>query len=116
MNKKDSSAEDTLCGRPIERVPEEITISHGFPAPGVVIGAVMVDRAREQIGPVIEADAIVETLPRKLNFFWGIGASCRGGIVAGSHTYEAPIKRRGAPQPATRPQAGSGNRKTGHPP
>jgi formylmethanofuran dehydrogenase subunit E len=62
MNKKDSSVEDTLCGRPIERVLEEITNFHGFPAPGVVIGAVMVDLAREQIGPGIEADAIVETL------------------------------------------------------
>ena len=54
--------EDTLCGRPIERVLEETTNFHGFPAPGVVIGAVMVDLAREQIGPGIEADAIVETL------------------------------------------------------
>jgi len=62
MHKKDSSAEDTLCGRPIERVLEEITNFHGFPAPGVVIGAVMVDWARERIGPGIEADAIVETL------------------------------------------------------
>ncbi|TFG43950.1 MAG: tRNA CCA-pyrophosphorylase [Syntrophobacterales bacterium] len=62
MNKKDSSVEDTLCGRPIERVLEETTNFHGFPAPGVVIGAVMVDLAREQIGPGIEADAIVETL------------------------------------------------------
>ncbi len=62
MNKKDSRVEDTLCGRPIERVLEEITNFHGFPAPGVVIGAVMVDWAREQIGPGIEADAIVETL------------------------------------------------------
>jgi len=61
MDKKSSASGDLLCGRPIERVLEEITNFHGFPAPGVVIGAVMVDWAREHIG-TIEADAIVETL------------------------------------------------------
>jgi len=53
---------DRLCGRPVEQVLEDITAFHGFPAPGVVIGAVMVDWARERIGTGIEADAIVETL------------------------------------------------------
>ena len=62
MKEKPNTSEDTLCGRPVERVLAEITNFHGFPAPGVVIGAVMVDLAREQIGPGIEADAIVETL------------------------------------------------------
>jgi len=62
MKEKPNTSEDTLCGRPVERVLAEITNFHGFPAPGVVIGAVMVDWAREQIGPGIEADAIVETL------------------------------------------------------
>ena len=62
MKKKPSTSQDTLCGRPVERVLEEITNFHGFPAPGVVIGAVMVDWAKEHIGPGVEADAIVETL------------------------------------------------------
>ena len=62
MGKKTGGSEDTLCGRPVEQVLAEITNFHGFPAPGVVIGAFMVDWAREQIGPGIEADAIVETL------------------------------------------------------
>ena len=62
MKKKPSTSEDTVCGRPVERVLEEITNFHGFPAPGVVIGAVMVDWAKEHIGPGVEADAIVETL------------------------------------------------------
>jgi formylmethanofuran dehydrogenase subunit E len=52
----------TLCGRPAGRVLEEIERFHGFPAPGVVIGALMVDWAQEVIGPGVEADAIVETL------------------------------------------------------
>ena len=46
MKNKSSDSGDLLCGRPIERVLEEITNFHGFPAPGVVIGAVMVDWAR----------------------------------------------------------------------
>ena len=52
----------TLCGKPADRVLEEIRKFHGFPAPGVVIGAFMVDWAQERIGREIEADAIVETL------------------------------------------------------
>jgi formylmethanofuran dehydrogenase subunit E len=62
MKKKPSTSEDTLCGRPVERVLEEITNFHGFRAPEVVIGAVMVDWAKENIGLGVEADAIVETL------------------------------------------------------
>ena len=54
--------EGVLCGRPAAQVVEEIRRFHGFPAPGVVIGAFMVDWAQEHIGPGIEADAIVETL------------------------------------------------------
>jgi len=54
--------EGVLCGRPAALVVEEIRRFHGFPAPGVVIGAFMVDWAQEHIGPGIEADAIVETL------------------------------------------------------
>ena len=51
-----------LCGRPAAQVVEEIKRFHGFPAPGVVIGAFMVDWAQEQVGREGEADAIVETL------------------------------------------------------
>ena len=54
--------EGLLCSRPANQVVEEIRRFHGFPAPGVVIGAFMVDRAQEHIGPGSEADAIVETL------------------------------------------------------
>ena len=59
---KPIASDAMLCGRPVERVLAEITNFHGFPAPGVVIGAFMVDWAQEYIGPRIEADAIVETL------------------------------------------------------
>jgi formylmethanofuran dehydrogenase subunit E len=63
---------DALCGRPVERVLAQITDFHGFPAPGVVIGAVMVDWAREHIRPEVEADVIVETrrcLPDAVQLF-----------------------------------------------
>jgi formylmethanofuran dehydrogenase subunit E len=62
MEKKPSGSDDTLCGRPVGQVLAEITNFHGFPAPGVVIGAFMVDWAQEQVGQGVEADAIVETL------------------------------------------------------
>jgi formylmethanofuran dehydrogenase subunit E len=52
----------TLCGKSANLVLEEIREFHGFPAPGVAIGAFMVDWAQEQIGRKTEADAIVETL------------------------------------------------------
>jgi formylmethanofuran dehydrogenase subunit E len=61
-----------LCGRPADRVLQEIEQFHGFPAPGVVIGAFMVDWAREELGPGIEFDAIVETcrcLPDAVQLF-----------------------------------------------
>lgn len=61
-----------LCGRPVARALEEIARFHGAPAPGVVIGAVMVGWARERIGPEVEADAIVETercLPDAVQLF-----------------------------------------------
>jgi formylmethanofuran dehydrogenase subunit E len=51
---------------------EEIERFHGFPAPGVVIGAFMVDWAQEQIGSDIECDAVVETyrcLPDAVQLF-----------------------------------------------
>jgi len=61
-----------LCGRPAAQTLEIIERFHGAPAPGVVIGAVMVDWARERIGPGVEADAIVETercLPDAVQLF-----------------------------------------------
>jgi len=61
-----------LCGRPAAQALEEIARFHGAPAPGVVIGAVMVDWARELIGPEVEADAIAETercLPDAVQLF-----------------------------------------------
>jgi formylmethanofuran dehydrogenase subunit E len=72
MGKKSGGSGDTLCGRPVERALAEITDFHGFPAPGVVIGAVMVDWAREHISPGVEADVIVETrrcLPDAVQLF-----------------------------------------------
>jgi formylmethanofuran dehydrogenase subunit E len=61
-----------VCGRSAEFVLKEIEKFHGFPAPGVVIGAFMVDWAQEQVGPGIECDAIVETcrcLPDAVQLF-----------------------------------------------
>lgn len=57
-----TAVDGVLCGRPAAQAVEEIVRFHGFPAPGVVIGALMVDWAQEQIGSGVEADAIVETL------------------------------------------------------
>jgi formylmethanofuran dehydrogenase subunit E len=51
---------------------EEIERFHGFAAPGVVIGAFMVDWAQEQLGAGIEYDAVVETcrcLPDAVQLF-----------------------------------------------
>jgi len=56
-----SASEPTLCGKSAGQVMAEITRFHGFPAPGVMIGAFMVDWAQEWIGRKTEADAIVET-------------------------------------------------------
>ena len=61
-----------VCGRSAESVLKEIEKFHGFPAPGVVIGAFMVDWAQEQVGSGIEYDAIVETcrcLPDAVQLF-----------------------------------------------
>ncbi|MCU0604763.1 MAG: formylmethanofuran dehydrogenase subunit E family protein [Desulfobacterales bacterium] len=42
-----SASEPTLCGKSAGQVMAEITRFHGFPAPGVMIGAFMVDWAQE---------------------------------------------------------------------
>jgi formylmethanofuran dehydrogenase subunit E len=52
----------TLCGRSYQEFMNAIERFHGWKAPGVVIGGVMVDLAQEHIGPGVEADAIVETI------------------------------------------------------
>jgi len=50
-----------ICGRTPDELIRDIEGFHGFVAPGLVIGAFMVDLAREHIGPATEADAVVET-------------------------------------------------------
>jgi len=62
----------TVCGMSFEEVLTTIQRFHGWPAPGVVIGAYMVDLATERVGPLVEADAIVETthcLPDAVQLF-----------------------------------------------
>lgn len=61
-----------LCGKSAEEALSEIEKFHGHIAPGLVIGAFMVDFARELIGPDVEADAVVETrkcLPDAVQIF-----------------------------------------------
>ena len=50
-----------ICGRTPDQLIKEIEGFHGFVAPGLLIGAFMVDLAYEQIGRATEADAVVET-------------------------------------------------------
>ncbi len=50
-----------ICGRTPEELLEDIKRFHGFVAPGLVIGAFMIDLLYDHIGRDIEADAIVET-------------------------------------------------------
>ncbi|MFZ5565323.1 MAG: FmdE family protein [Thermodesulfobacteriota bacterium] len=50
-----------ICGRTPDQLLAEIEGFHGFVAPGLVIGAFMVDLAQEHIGLKTEADAVVET-------------------------------------------------------
>ena len=57
-----NNADLSLCGRSWEKCQQEIAAFHGFLAPGLVLGAVMVDWAQELIGPEVEADAFVETI------------------------------------------------------
>ena len=62
----------TVCGRPYEDFLSTIQRFHGWIAPGVVIGGLMVDLAQEHIGPDVEADAIIETtrcLPDAIQLF-----------------------------------------------
>lgn len=50
-----------ICGRTPDQLIKEIEGFHGFVAPGLLIGAFMVDLAYEHIGLKAEADAVVET-------------------------------------------------------
>lgn len=62
----------TVCGRSYEDFLSTIQRFHGWAAPGVVIGGLMVDLAQEHIGSDVEADAIVETtrcLPDAIQLF-----------------------------------------------
>lgn len=62
----------TVCGKSFEEILTTIERFHGWAAPGVVIGAFMVDLATEGVGPLVEADAIVETthcLPDAVQLF-----------------------------------------------
>lgn len=61
-----------ICGYTKERMLKEIEAFHGFVAPGLVIGAIMVDWIQERLGPMVEADAVVETyhcLPDAVQIF-----------------------------------------------
>jgi formylmethanofuran dehydrogenase subunit E len=51
-----------VCGKSYEEFTNAIERFHGWKAPGVVIGGLMVDLAQEHIGAGVEADAIVETI------------------------------------------------------
>ncbi len=50
-----------ICGFSIDDFLRKIEAFHGWKAPGLVLGGFMVDWAREQLDPGVEADAIVET-------------------------------------------------------
>jgi formylmethanofuran dehydrogenase subunit E len=61
-----------ICGRTRDELMADIRAFHGFVAPGLLIGAFMVDLAYEDLGREVEADAIVETrrcLPDALQIF-----------------------------------------------
>ena len=65
-------SEQRICGKNREEVLAEIRAFHGFTAPGLVLGAFMVDLAKSLIGGDVEADAIVETrhcLPDAVQIF-----------------------------------------------
>ncbi len=63
---------DTICGLPADEFLSTIRKFHGFTAPGLVLGGVMVDVALTLLGRNVEADAIVETkhcLPDAVQLF-----------------------------------------------
>ena len=61
-----------ICGRSLDACLQTIEKFHGWKAPGLVLGMLMVDRARGLIGESVEADAIVESrhcLPDAVQLF-----------------------------------------------
>lgn len=61
-----------ICGFSTDDFLKKIEAFHGWKAPGLVLGGFMVDWAREQLDPGVEADAIVETrhcLPDAVQIF-----------------------------------------------
>ncbi|MFZ5570665.1 MAG: FmdE family protein [Thermodesulfobacteriota bacterium] len=66
------SSNQKICGKTREEFLSAIEAFHGFKAPGLVIGAYMVDLAQQLLGPGIEADAVVESrhcLPDAVQIF-----------------------------------------------
>ena len=62
----------TICGQSHKDFLATIENFHGWKAPGIVLGGIMVDWARELISGDVEADAIVETrycLPDAVQLF-----------------------------------------------
>jgi len=62
----------SICGKKIPDFLDTIQAFHGWKAPGIVFGGIMVDLARELTGLEIETDAIVETrhcLPDAVQLF-----------------------------------------------
>ena len=65
-------AKHGFCGKSLAECIRTIEAFHGWKAPGIILGLVMVDWARELIGSRTEADAIVETrhcLPDAIQLF-----------------------------------------------
>ncbi len=58
----DNARRTTICGKNISDFFNDIESFHGWKAPGIVLGGLMVDWARELIGPSVESDAVVETI------------------------------------------------------
>lgn len=70
--RKADGKQDTICGCTPETLLRKIEGFHGFIAPGLVIGALMVDWIQELMDPMVEADAVVETchcLPDAVQIF-----------------------------------------------
>lgn len=64
--------ERRICGVSVEELLREIEGFHGFIAPGLVIGALMVDWVQDRMDETVEADAVVETyhcLPDAVQIF-----------------------------------------------
>lgn len=66
------AADIIVCGKPMKDCLIDIESFHGFVAPGLVLGAFMVDWAQELVGSEVEKDAVVETrrcLPDAIQIF-----------------------------------------------